>query len=318
VTVYLHLHPDGVDGDPVTTANSDWTDVQPGSGAITYDDDLVLPGTDMAITIAKAAGSTCVVHQGGDSSIATNQITAGFWFRLAAGPSGGCSIIRFRNNGNTSGRADVNLNSTGTTFVVTATGTVIGNPSAAAVPVDEWVLCTVVLQNGNTSTGSIDVRFYDSTLTEITGAAQTHSNQNFSASAIGLVLIGGATSGPSWAPWQLGPVRIETDTLTLPDPDWWLTALEKFLVTVERVSSTSISVGWTDPGDAPDGITIVRAPGAHFSDGNGAQPDDPAYDPLTISGAVVEATGQTTPPYLIEDLAPGLHTVWGARTAPGG
>src|SRR5690606_18386202 len=124
-----------------------WDVVTPGAGSIVYDDDLVLPGTPMSITISKGASQTCVV---GWETGSTNQVALGVWVYLDALPSSGISIIRFRNSTNTSGRADININSNGTVFCVDATGTTLGN-STGTIATDQWIYITVQLTNGNTS-----------------------------------------------------------------------------------------------------------------------------------------------------------------------
>lgn len=91
-----------------------------------------------------------------------------------------------------------------------------------------------------------------------------------------------------------------------------LAMIEDVLAT--RLSSTSVSVSWTHPADAPDGVSIGRAPGTHVTDGNGASPGDSGYDPLTISGAAIITEGETASPYVDTGLTSGTYTYWAART----
>lgn len=90
--------------------------------------------------------------------------------------------------------------------------------------------------------------------------------------------------------------------------------LEKIPLTVSRLSSTSVNVAWTHPDDAPDGITIVRAPGVHVNDGDDRAPDDEEYDPLTVADATVIAEGEGSSPYVDSGLTPGEYTYWVVRT----
>lgn len=84
---------------------------------------------------------------------------------------------------------------------------------------------------------------------------------------------------------------------------------------VGRLSDTSASVSFTMPGDAPDGITIVRCPGAHMGDdGEGRAPSNPEYDPSTIDGTIIVAEGLTSSPWVDTGLTPGIYTYWVART----
>lgn len=141
--------------------------------------------------------------------------------------------------------------------------------------------------------------------------------------------ISGQASGTwgtaGWAWYQLGKrnvpgnwtvkidsFRHQTGTTTFFDPP----GLQKIAMSTTRLSSTSVSVAWTNPGDAPDGVTIVRAPGSVTNDGLGNTPSESDYDPLTVSGATVVAEGQTSSPYTDSGLTPGTYTYWVARTAP--
>lgn len=84
---------------------------------------------------------------------------------------------------------------------------------------------------------------------------------------------------------------------------------------VSRLSDTEASVAFTIPGDAPDGITVARCPGAHMGvDGEGREPSNPAYDPATIPGTIVLAEGLESTPYVDTGIPPGIYTYWVART----
>jgi hypothetical protein len=96
-------------------------------------------------------------------------------------------------------------------------------------------------------------------------------------------------------------------------------ALEQVEPTVTRVSNTAARVTWTHPDDAPDGMDLVRCDGAQTNDGAGRAPSDAAYDPLTISGAEVVATGLvgSDSPYDdtgIDVTATSTKTWWLVRT----
>lgn len=72
---------------------------------------------------------------------------------------------------------------------------------------------------------------------------------------------------------------------------------------VNRTGMTTVSIDWgTTPGDAPYGLTIYRIVGSYTQDGSGDDFGDVDYDPSTISGAAVIATGETTSPYLDSGL----------------
>lgn len=86
-------------------------------------------------------------------------------------------------------------------------------------------------------------------------------------------------------------------------------------VTATRVSDTSVSVAWTHPSDAPNGVTVARVAGAQVNDGLGRGPGEPDYDPLTIPGATAVTNGLTSSPYVDTVPTSGVYTYWVARTA---
>jgi hypothetical protein len=63
---------------------------------------------------------------------------------------------------------------------------------------------------------------------------------------------------------------------------------------VMRTTSTTATLTWT-PDDGPDGMSILRAPAAHTTDGSGDAYGAPGYDPATIAGATMISTGETSP-----------------------
>lgn len=86
-------------------------------------------------------------------------------------------------------------------------------------------------------------------------------------------------------------------------------------INAARLSNTSARISWTHPGDAPNGVSIARWPGSVTTDGNGADPGEAGYDPLTISGATLIANGLTSSPYDDTGLTPGVYSYDVARTA---
>lgn len=88
-------------------------------------------------------------------------------------------------------------------------------------------------------------------------------------------------------------------------------------VVATRVSGTSVSVAWTHPADAPDGVSIARCAGSHTgNDGNGNPPSSSLYDPTTIAGTTILAENLTSSPYSDTGLTPGEYTYWIVRTSP--
>lgn len=84
-----------------------------------------------------------------------------------------------------------------------------------------------------------------------------------------------------------------------------------------RTSDTEATLAWADPGDAPDGMSILRVTGAITVDGNGIAFGSPGYDPTTIAGSAIIADNQTSP-FVDVDLDAGTDYTYAIiRTGPG-
>lgn len=93
--------------------------------------------------------------------------------------------------------------------------------------------------------------------------------------------------------------------------------LDPIAFTVERTSGFGATLLWGPLGDDPDGVTVLRAPGVHTTDGNGVAFGEVGYDPTTITGAVVVAEGQDSP-YIDGGLdVDTSYTYAVIRTGPG-
>jgi len=97
------------------------------------------------------------------------------------------------------------------------------------------------------------------------------------------------------------------------DPVPGLAAFEGDL---SRTSDTSATITWDEPFGADFGVTVLRVPILTTEDGSGDEFGDPGYDPTTISGATVIATGETSP-YVDATLdADTAYTYFLIRTGP--
>lgn len=87
-----------------------------------------------------------------------------------------------------------------------------------------------------------------------------------------------------------------------------------------RLDSTSVSVTWTHPSDAPDGMALIRCAGHQVNDFDGDIPSDPDYDPTTIVGATVVANNLDAGDsvgYTDSGITPpGEYTYWLVRESP--
>lgn len=91
----------------------------------------------------------------------------------------------------------------------------------------------------------------------------------------------------------------------------------QIVMTKNRVDDDHVSIDWTNPGDAPDGVSILRGPLAHYGDDPGGHaPTDPDYDPTGFPGVVGVADGLTDGPYVDTLPSPGVYTYWVVRTDP--
>ena len=123
---------------------------------------------------------------------------------------------------------------------------------------------------------------------------------------------GGSTPATASVSWTSG--AIQNSSLVAVHLPMAQPAPEKIPLSATRVSNSSVSLSWPHPGDATDGVSLVRAPGTHTNDGSGRAPDHVDYDPLTVTGAVIIAENETSSPYADEGLTPGEYTYWIVRT----
>lgn len=93
--------------------------------------------------------------------------------------------------------------------------------------------------------------------------------------------------------------------------------LDPIAVTAERTTDTSATLTWGPVADAPNGVSVLRAPGLFTADGSGDTFGQPGYDPTTIAGAAIVASGRTSP-YVDTGLAAGTDYTYAViRTGPG-
>jgi hypothetical protein len=86
--------------------------------------------------------------------------------------------------------------------------------------------------------------------------------------------------------------------------------------TAERTTTTTATLTWGTLSDAPDGVSVLRAPGVHTTDGSGDAFGDAGYDPTTISGAAIVSENETSP-YVDTGLTPGTSYTYAViRTGP--
>jgi len=195
----------------------------------------------------------------------------------------------------------------------TATGT-SGTPSVAVTPTaaGQLVLGALAIEGPSTDTYTVDADTTDGVWGDA-GSRSTHhataeTNQTLHAAAKKVT----GTSAQTWNP-------------TITSRDWAAVAvvlrqyvpLDPIVMSVARATASSVEVSWTHPTDAPDGVSIARAPGAHVNDDEDREPSDANYDPFTIAGCVEVTTGETTSPYFDVGLAPGTYTYWVYRTGGG-
>lgn len=126
----------------------------------------------------------------------------------------------------------------------------------------------------------------------------------------------GGTTSPE--PATVGSIALNVTGATQTADPPQLSALPPLVFTATKTDSTHVSVAWTLP-DATitNGVTILRAAGDQTTtlDGAGKSPGTAGYDPSTIAGTAVVATGRTSSPYADTLPTPGVYTYWIVRTA---
>lgn len=226
--------------------------------------------------------------------------------------SGATTLFQLASSSSNPGRINVQ-NSVGSPLF----GDVTSNTTIDAVNRIEFILdCGTTSSNGD-----VQFRMYAG---ESTTAAATF---NTSAANLGGPLDAdnirlGHPSGTTtdltvwdWDSWNVWTGVDMTGTF----PNLFTAAPSKIDFTLTEISDTQVDIGWADPGDAPDGIAILRGPGNLTGvDGNGLPSSDPLYDFSTVPGVSVIANNQdaaTDSPYS-DTITAGTYTYDIVRESP--
>jgi hypothetical protein len=246
---------------------------------------------------------------------ATDSAMVSMYFRTSSWPSTTSVIIAGRSAAAQS--ATLSLLSTGRLQVANAGGTPLDTSGAGVtLAINTWHRLEVRLIKGTTTTnGTIQIGVYvGDSLTPL----YTYSSSVVDAGTAQLTdwRLGRSSLIADTTVWNIDSVQWWTgaDTPAALGKPWTLTKITGISAT--RISSSSLSLGWTDVTDAPNGYDVVRCPGTHTNDGLGRTPSDPLYDPLTIAGAIVVSTADAGTPFVDTGLTPGDYTYWLVRTAP--
>jgi hypothetical protein len=309
----------GTNGTGVTTGNS--------GGASGTAWELVNLGTGGAIAFSNVTpkeGSLCYLCTPASSQqqflrwteAAADSAMLSVYIRFATLPGATSYYLALRST--SAQTCQMTISSTGRVAVQDAASTVLSTSAVGEViTIDTWYRLELRGVKGTTSSnGTIQAAFY---LGDSTTAIWSYSSATVDAGTAQIVntRIGRSSSGVAdTTPYRLDALQFwtGTDTPAALGRPWSLAKITGIAAT--RISSSSLSLAWTDVADAPDGYDVVYCAGTHTNDGLGRTPSDPLYDPLTISGAVVVSTGDAGTPFVQTGLTPSDGTWWLIRSAP--
>lgn len=237
------------------------------------------------------------------------------YFRTAAAPAASSNYLSLRN---AAGQACALQITTALRVAAVNAGGSVLNTSAVGevIPVNTDVRLELRCVKGTTSgNGTIQAGFYlGNSTTPIW--SYTSSTVDAGTTQITNCRVGQSSTVANTQPYRMDAVQFWTgaDTPAALGRPWTLTKITGLAAT--RISSSSLSLAWTNVADAPNGYDVVYCPGTQTNDGSGRTPSDPLYDPLTISGAIVVSTADAGTPFVQTGLTPSDGTWWLIRSAP--
>lgn len=308
----------GVDGTTATTGNT-------GGASGDAVDTVNLNGGDIEFDLAQSShGVYSYLVQPASGAItelrwnytATTSVLLSFYVRIDSAFSIASTVAQVRNASSTA--ASIQVNTSTMRFRVQDTaGTSLHN-SNTILP-DTWYRCELrVIRGSSSSDGTIEFAYYLADSATPVQAAYSNLAANAGTTDLTNVRLGRPSAGTTdvtnlWVDSIQVLTGTDTPVLGVPWQAQQITGL-----TVDRVSDTSVDVGWDHPSDAPAGVSIVIATGVQSNDGNGNAPGSVGYDPTTLATATTVTTGleDADQPHRVTGLTAGDGTAWVVRTAP--
>lgn len=296
----------GPDTAALTVANS-------GGGNGTACETPTSPGALIYSTAAAAHGAmgirsvpqSGVIREGRWNFTAAQVMQFRGYFYRRNNPTAAHTILQIKSGATTVFQLAASASNPGRINVQDATGSPLFGTSASNTVLDTLYRVEFIIDCGTTSSdGSVEFRLYPGESTtpqaSYSSGAAVNLGGPLDADNIRLGHPSGTTSDltvwdwDSWNIWTAGDMSGTFPNLFTADPS-------KIDFTLTEISPTQVNIGWADPGNAPNGIAILRGPGNLTGvDGNGRLPSDPLYDFSTIAGVSVIANNQdaaTDSPY---------------------
>lgn len=315
----------GPDGAALTVANSGGgngtaCETPTSAGSLIYSSGAAAHGS-FGIRSVPQSG---VIREGRWNFTAAQIIQFRGYFYRRGNPTVAHTILQIKSGATTLFQLASSASNPGRINVQDANGSPLYGTTASNTALDTLYRVEFIIDCGTTSSnGDVQFRLYpgESTTHQAiydSGIAPVNLAGPLDADNIRLGHPSGTTTDLTvwdWDSWNVWTAGDMTGTF----PNLFTAAPSKIDFTLTEISDTQVDIGWADPGDAPDGIAILRGPGNLTGvDGNGLPSSDPLYDFSTVAGVSVIANNQdaaTDSPYS-DTITAGTYTYDIVRESP--
>lgn len=280
-------------------------------------------GTSITFSTTSAfQGAMCYsITSGGNQAYLTAGATASdrMFFsghvRMPQIPASTTDIIQFRAGGVLAAKLQL-LSSGRWQLQNAASGTLGTSPVSPAAAINtDYRIEVMVIKGTTTSNGTIRCRIYPgNSTTELFTELGATGTTNAGSANIDEIRFGRLTTSAGQTfdtRWDAIQWLSDTDVPAGFGHPWQIQPITGVVIT--KLTSSSVSVAWNHPTDAPSGVSIYRIDGTYVNDALDQPPADPDYDPRNLTGEVVVASGLTSSPFTDSGLTPGIKTWWIVR-----
>lgn len=309
----------GTDGDALSVANT-------GGGGNTACETPTSPGALIFSSAAAAHGSlgirvvpsSGVIREGRWNWPAAEVMQFRGYFTRRANPTAAHTILQIKSGSTTLVQFAFSSSNPGRLNTQNAAGAPLFGDATSNTIIDQLMRLEFKIDsNTGTGDGVIDVALYqgESTTPQATFSSTTANlGGPLDSDNLRIGRPSGTTTDVTTEDWDSFVVWTGADipaTLNNPFPG---VPPEKIDFTAVKSGADEVTISWLDPGDAPNGVAILRGPGnlKGVADTNGRFEADPLFDFSTVAGVSVIASNQdaaTDSPFVDDDGGAGLSPI---------